>query len=304
VGELGARLREARESRGLSLDQVEEHLRIRRPILEALEEERYGDLPAMAYTRGIVRSYARYLGLSEDELLGQLEIETSVRPNVAPHEVLDEPLFRAENSRALWPRVFVVVMAALVFSVGGLYAYARLVLHEDPVVLLQERGWFGGGREAAAPPGAERPTQRPVSSNPTDGPAAAVPTLEATAVVEPSVTSTRTSLPSPTPRRTATPSPTPRPTSEAGGVTEDGIVVRATVMEIVWVRVTADGTIILEATLEPGQEYVWQATETLLLRLGNAGGIRLVVNDVDLGTPGASGQVVDLEFTPDNLPQP
>jgi len=45
VGEIGNRLREARENRGLTLEQVEDATRIRRIFLEALEEERFDELP-------------------------------------------------------------------------------------------------------------------------------------------------------------------------------------------------------------------------------------------------------------------
>ncbi len=304
MGELGARLREARESRGLSIDQVEDDLRVRRAILEALEEDRYGDLPAMAYTRGIVRSYAKYLGLPGDEILHQLEVETGTRPASVPQEILDEPLFPVETTQSPWLRVLFIVLAALVVTVGALYAYTRLVLDENPVALLQERGWFGGGQETAAPTLTPRPTQRPVASLPTEQPTTDVAATLPTVQVEPTATATRTSLPTPTPRRTATPSPTPRPTTEPGSVAEGGIVAQATIVETAWVRVTADGTVVLEDTLEPGDEYTWEANERLLLRVGNAGGVRLMVNGTDLGTLGRSGQVVDREFTLDNLPQP
>jgi hypothetical protein len=61
--EIGASLREARELRGLSLDDAQQHLRIRGRYLTALEDERWELLPGEAYTKGFLRSYAEYLGL-------------------------------------------------------------------------------------------------------------------------------------------------------------------------------------------------------------------------------------------------
>ena len=66
MGSLGETLRQARLDRGASLADVEAETRIRRKYLEALEAEDYGSLPALVYTRGFIRSYARYLGLDPE----------------------------------------------------------------------------------------------------------------------------------------------------------------------------------------------------------------------------------------------
>ncbi len=60
---IGRSLREARENRGLSLDDVERALKIRPRHLDALEQERFDLLPGDAYVRGFLRSYADFLGL-------------------------------------------------------------------------------------------------------------------------------------------------------------------------------------------------------------------------------------------------
>jgi len=60
---IGARLRSAREARGLSHEAVAAELRIRVVILAAIEEERYDALPERVYLLGLLRTYARYLGI-------------------------------------------------------------------------------------------------------------------------------------------------------------------------------------------------------------------------------------------------
>jgi Helix-turn-helix domain/RodZ C-terminal domain len=65
VFEIGASLREARETRGLSLDDVQKALRFRERYLTALEEERWEQLPGGdAYVKGFLRTYAEFLGLN------------------------------------------------------------------------------------------------------------------------------------------------------------------------------------------------------------------------------------------------
>ncbi|MCX7828820.1 MAG: DUF4115 domain-containing protein [Thermanaerothrix sp.] len=58
---LGEALRAIREGQGLSLDDVERDIKIRRAFIEAIEAGDYGALPGMAYARGFVRSYCDYL---------------------------------------------------------------------------------------------------------------------------------------------------------------------------------------------------------------------------------------------------
>src|SRR5579859_4156079 len=65
---LGAELRAARESRDLSLEQVEKQTRIRIHYLTALEADEYTELPSAVQARGFLRNYARFLGLDADNL--------------------------------------------------------------------------------------------------------------------------------------------------------------------------------------------------------------------------------------------
>jgi cytoskeletal protein RodZ len=65
----GQILRAARQERGLSLDDAERGTRIRREFLEALEADDYERLPPPVYTRGFIRSYARWLGLDPDQVV-------------------------------------------------------------------------------------------------------------------------------------------------------------------------------------------------------------------------------------------
>ena len=67
MGQLGDLLRGTREAKGLSLEQVEQDTRIRRKLLEALEQEAYEELPAPVFVKGFLRNYAMLLGLDADE---------------------------------------------------------------------------------------------------------------------------------------------------------------------------------------------------------------------------------------------
>lgn len=61
----GKRLRAARESNGLTREQVAAQLRLNVRLITALEEDDYDALPAQTFTSGYLRSYARLLGMPE-----------------------------------------------------------------------------------------------------------------------------------------------------------------------------------------------------------------------------------------------
>lgn len=63
---LGTGLRQAREERGLSLEEVEEAIKVHARHLAALERDDLDALPDPAWARGFLFMYARYLGLDEE----------------------------------------------------------------------------------------------------------------------------------------------------------------------------------------------------------------------------------------------
>jgi transcriptional regulator with XRE-family HTH domain len=69
MGELGERLRAAREAKELTIDQVAEGIRIQRSYLEALESESFGAFTSELHARGFLRNYASYLGLEPEGIM-------------------------------------------------------------------------------------------------------------------------------------------------------------------------------------------------------------------------------------------
>lgn len=69
---VGAELARARQGQGLALAEVAQQLKFAPRQIEALEQERFGALPGPTIARGMLRNYARLLGLDADELLARL----------------------------------------------------------------------------------------------------------------------------------------------------------------------------------------------------------------------------------------
>lgn len=72
---IGRTLRDARTERGLELSEVERATKIRLKFLEAMEADRWEDLPGPAYARGFLEIYARHLGLDREEILTRYSTE-------------------------------------------------------------------------------------------------------------------------------------------------------------------------------------------------------------------------------------
>jgi transcriptional regulator with XRE-family HTH domain len=68
-----------------------------------------------------------------------------------------------------------------------------------------------------------------------------------------------------------------------------------------WVAADSDGERVLYRLVEPGERVVLEGWHKISLRLGDAGAVSLSINDGPSRTPGASGQVVELDVTPDDL---
>jgi transcriptional regulator with XRE-family HTH domain len=66
-GDFGARLRRARESRGLSLRDIANVTKISTLVLEALERGDAGRLPGGVFSRAFVREYAKQVGLDPEQ---------------------------------------------------------------------------------------------------------------------------------------------------------------------------------------------------------------------------------------------
>jgi len=75
---LGRWLRTARGAKALTLEEIEAITCIRVRFLEALESGDYGAMPSgEAQTRGFLRRYAAFLGLSPEEAIARYEQEAA-----------------------------------------------------------------------------------------------------------------------------------------------------------------------------------------------------------------------------------
>ncbi|QPQ36851.1 MULTISPECIES: helix-turn-helix domain-containing protein [unclassified Lysinibacillus] len=69
MAELGTRLKEARLSKGYSLDDLQEITKIQKRYLVGIEEGNYSIMPGSFYVRAFIKQYAEAVGLNPEEIL-------------------------------------------------------------------------------------------------------------------------------------------------------------------------------------------------------------------------------------------
>lgn len=245
----GDTLRQARAQKGVTLREVERDLRINRHYLAALEEESFEHLPALTYQRGIVRSYAIYLGLDPARLVTLFEEargvppgEQTLNPAVQPMEV---PNHWAPNFAII---AFTLIAGAVVMA--WLYsAYFNVSSDPQPVIGLQ-------------------PTVTAVSDEViyVSSPTPLVPTPTPTFTPSPIPTATLAPLPT----STLTAAEAAQATIQAQTQSNDKTVpeppaalpagqagIRITANTTIELQIAADGVTVYSGTLEAGQSTGW-----------------------------------------------
>jgi len=102
----GARLRTAREERGLSIEEVADRLRLNEALVLAMEEDRFGLLGAPVFARGHLKNYAALVGAPELEVMAGFDVGDLPEPTFLP------ALERAPISRprSRWPWIVAIAV--------------------------------------------------------------------------------------------------------------------------------------------------------------------------------------------------
>jgi cytoskeletal protein RodZ len=123
TGDFGARLREARERRGLSLRAIADATRISVRALEALERNDISRLPGGIFSRSFVRAYALEVGLEPEQTVAEFlarfpdETVTQGHPDMRAAFDAHEAQDRGSRTIFLWTLAVaaLLIVAALTY---------------------------------------------------------------------------------------------------------------------------------------------------------------------------------------------
>lgn len=303
MDEIGQILREARENKGLSLDDVQASIRINTRYLQALEAGEYDALPTPVHVRGFLRNYARHLGLDPQPLLDRYNNNQPFRPvqvnpngTISPDNPLpdreDQPFFDPVNMEVEGRGNFsnssggglssggilqIVIILALLVALG-------LVANRFVPLLLGS----GQNENAVAEVSAAvrdvindvtnaTPTPEPTPNIPSASDSGVVMGVEGEQII-------------PTERNNPNAVPTVTPTRPPLPATLDEIRLKLDILERTWLEVTIDGEVVQSGIARANDTFEWTAQNDAKLVTGNAIGVFATINDVELGRLGGRGE--------------
>ena len=261
--ELGAKLRGAREDRGLSVEDVAAALKISIKVLRALEAGDEEHLPQAAFVRNFIRAYGRYLGFSDEEM----QEDAAAVLGAADFPV--KPSFAVESgARPQIPVRQVMLLGGLGLLValllaGGYAFYANWGMIQESISrVLQESPLQSGVQEPLLPPEQPAPAQE-VEQTQTPAPAVEQP------AAAPEQPAGEAEAPAAAPAA-----------AQVDKLSDNRLVV--TGIARCWIRYKADGEKAIDHMLQKGGTLALSFKDRLEVQFGNVGGVRLTYNGRDL----------------------
>jgi cytoskeleton protein RodZ len=198
---LGEFLRQERERRGVTIEQVASATKINVRLLHSLEADHYADLPAKPFVRGFVTSYARFVGLNPREILTRFGDFIDKKAHDRPNREAGHSGYAFEKRDGEQSRTMLWVFLASFIVLGGIV----VILFKPP---RQHRSSHADKlRTANASPTPEESVK--ISPLPSPGVTpSGIPSAAVAAATEPS----------PTPSGKPSPTPSPKPSPSAAAV--------------------------------------------------------------------------------------
>ena len=162
---LGEKLRQAREERGISISEVAEQTRISSLYLKSIEEDNYKPLPGGIFNKGFIKSYAKYVGIDEQEAL-----QDYARAVATSEQAIDDepPRYRPEvltddrSTSSLAPTIiFAVIILGLM--TGGILFVVNYIQNQSTTTSSPTNS-SGNAANVATNLGATVPTPEPAAN--------------------------------------------------------------------------------------------------------------------------------------------
>ena len=268
MDDLGARLKQAREDKGVSLKEIATRTKISAVALEALERNDFTRLPGGIFGRAFVRAYALEIDLDPESTVADFlvhlersEREAAERGAIRAEITSDDREFIDRQRRAIRPVRVVLAVVAVVATVVLFWAlrgvWPRRQVATAPAATVEALVQQGAASSA--------PSQT-VST-----PVVALP--EASAVA-------------------ASPAP---------AASTIGLAVELRAESDCWIFVAADGTKAVSRMLRSGETERVEAKREMLLDIGNAGAVQWTVNGKPAKSLGKLGTHVRLTVSAANI---
>lgn len=135
--ELGNRLKEAREAKGLTLDDLQDITKIQKRYLKDIEEGNYDSIPGKFYVRAFIKQYGEAVGLDPEALFDEYKHEI---PSVYEEQIA-EPLSRSGTRKPdegvskfleMLPRIIITLV------IIGIIVLAWFLFKKQSAIMMQK----------------------------------------------------------------------------------------------------------------------------------------------------------------------
>ena len=277
VQSFGQHLRAARLKAGYDLEYVSSETKISPDMLRAIEEEEYGRLPEPVYVMGFIRSFASVVGADADWAVRDYSKNRDLYADLRHSE--SEYAMRGNSA---WPKLLIVVIVAVIVAAAAYFGYS---LYQD---------LFDSG-DSKTPPVAEKAPDEGQNADAISGgdlPEKNESELQTEIVGDADTSGSADADASDGKKEGAAEEKPAAEQAEPSAGPPYELVVEA--KENTWMKIIVDGQHTKEYNLKPGDRIVVDAESKYNILIGNAGGIRMNLNDKPVPSPGKSGQVVNI----------
>lgn len=290
----GARLKREREQQGMELEGVAATTKISIRMLQALEEERFSQLPGGIFNKGFVRAYARHLGLDEEQAIADYLVAAGgPTPSKEPEAVLADLAARAVEIRPeSGPRRSGDIpwgkLSVLLLVVAAAFAL-----------------WSARSRESRSSEEVARSDSRDAASAPSPGldPSQAnTPPVGGPASTEPARSGASSEQTSPATGGTAPPRAVDQ--AQAPALDAGSFQVQIQVRQDSWLAITGDGKPVLHDLVPAGSEKAVSAHQEIVVKAGNIAGLGFFFNGKPVAVRGRPDQVKTIRFDANGLESP
>jgi cytoskeletal protein RodZ len=279
ISELGAYLQRHREERGLTLEDVEQVTRIRKGYLVALEAGNWDALPPGVYTRGLLKMYARSLGVKPNGVLRMYVKERPSEARLPEPQLISRPLVTEPrvSFETLYSAAVLVLAAALFGWMIVTQLWPRIEASRQPppaaTAAAVAAAVAAGQPSPTAEPGGLTVSQQR-DTRPTQPPQIRPTARNVVAAV------------SPTPGASLTPTPSTGLQLQVAAEAED-----------IWIIVRSDGTEVYNNFVRAGDSMRFSAERQIYFKTGRTRATRVDLNGNDVGQLPTTDGASELEWT-------
>ena len=287
----GANLKRERELRGITLDEISKATKVSVRLLKAIEADQFDILPEGVFRKSFIKSYAKYLGMNEEQVLHEYALQHAARAAAPPQQ---EKLLRSRafitppspSSKVIW-------ITAGSLALVGLILY--WLLHNSGRTPTQDSVPKTGTRNS--PLGESTASGFPETNQHAPKPALS----PASGSVEPESHQKQNNGAQSPLRVLGELAKTPDHKSiqeVASTTTGHQLVVHA--VQPTWLSVSSDKELMFAGLMTARESKTLSLESPLKIVVGNAAGVSLAVNGQSLRRLGNEDERVTLEISKDN----